>query len=183
MKFLSLLILPLLFLISCGEGGGEVDPDVTDTLVAYDLSAHGIPVTLDAPGGATPKKGFMSGAMDGFQVYDLNLVQQRFALNVMMIDDEVEPGMTAALLHTESMRLNAEVGAFEIISEDSVSAVFKTEHGFSFQYTMLKNGREISFSSAILGGDDITQAEAEEAALMRNRNLVLALNQSSRTSP
>lgn len=117
-----------------------------------DLSTYGIPITINAPEGATVAKGMGAGEMDGVKTLSFDVNKDKFMLAITMDDAPIGPDESIANSVSFSKELKADDN-IKIIKEEKNGYIFsKVEDGetnYGFYYVIEKNQRIIEFEEGL----------------------------------
>jgi len=164
----NVLIVSLLFVVGLISMNWKVSPKnmADDELVAYDISKFGIPVVVMAPPGAEVSKSELgSMEIEGIKMLSVDIAKDMFILNVSMIDMELEGESLSDLVESSIENVEEETG-FEIIKQDEGGFIYKTNDpdiglDHSFSYIMIKDDKEISFTTGLSMFDNFSLEDVE----------------------
>ena len=151
----------LLFLFTASK------PINTPDLVGYDISKFGIPVTVMGPLGAEVSKSELgSMEIDGIKNISVDIEKDMFIMNVNMIDEELD-GETMPDLVEWGLELVSEEEGFEVLLQEDAGFIYKTEDpdiglDHSFMYYMIKDNKEISFTTGLSLFENFTFEQVKE---------------------
>jgi len=128
---------------------GDVNSTAVSNMSIYDLDEFGIPVSFHGPSGVMVTVGHMQDLDSAGQgLHHLLLKKGSYVVQVTMVDVLLDAEETVENNFRDVMDIKAAMPGFELLEEAGTGAVFRSDEGYDFFFTMVKNGVAISFSKA-----------------------------------